>query len=409
MAHVEDRWHRTVKGPDGNTRKERSPRYGTGLRWRARYEDPDGRGRNRSFATKVMAEKFLTEVEHSKNVGTYRDPDAGRVTLRAYALDWLAARTCDPATRQVYEGHLDHHILPGLGGERLDQLAARPTKVQAFVAGLVMAPSTARQILGTLSRIMAAAVDDALIARNPCRAASVRAPKQAQRKVVPWTRPEVAAVRAGLPQRYRAMADAGAGLGLRQGELFGLAVENVDFLRKVVHVRLQVRLIGTRRVFAPPKGGRERDVPLPDPVAVALAEHIRLHPPTSVTLPWRVPDGPRRTARLLFRSTDGNALLRSSFNNVWRRSCEAAGVAVAQPGDHAGMHQLRHRYASVLLAGGVDVRTLSEYLGHHDPGFTLRVYSHLLPSAEGRARRAIEAALAQDHVPGTSQEGESIP
>lgn len=55
---------------------------------------------------------------------------------------------------------------------------------------------------------------------------------------------------------------------------------------------------------------------------------------------------------------------------------------------------MRHYYASVLLAGGVDIKALSEYLGHHDPGFTLRIYAHLMPSAEGRARKAIEDALA---------------
>jgi integrase len=393
VAHVEDRW-------------KRAGRRGTGRRWRARYLDLDGRERSRSFGRKIDAERFLAEVEHSMVTGSYRDPDAGRVTLRAYAADWLASRTCDPATRQVYEGHIGHHIVPALGGERLDQLAARPTKTQAFVAGLDMAPTTARQVLGTLSRIMAAAVDDGLISRNPCKAASVRAPKAARPKVQPWSGPQVAAVRAGLPGRLRGLADAGAGLGLRQGELFGLAVENIDFLRKVVHVRLQVRLIGTRRVLAPPKGGREREVPLPDPVAVALAEHIRLYPPAAVELPWRVPDGPKRTARLLFRSTDGGALLRSSFNNTWRKAVRSAGLA---PGQRAGTHQLRHRYASVLLAGGVDIRALSEYLGHHDPAFTLRVYAHLMPSAEGRARRAVEAALADSDGPGTAREVNPAP
>ena len=58
-----------------------------------------------------------------------------------------------------------------------------------------------------------------------------------------------------------------------------------------------------------------------------------------------------------------------------------------------GLHQLRHLYSSALLAGGVDIRALSEYLGHHDPAVTLRIYAHLMPSARGRALRAIEAAL----------------
>jgi site-specific recombinase XerD len=58
------------------------------------------------------------------------------------------------------------------------------------------------------------------------------------------------------------------------------------------------------------------------------------------------------------------------------------------------MHALRHHYASILLAGGVDIRAVSEYLGHHDPAFTLRIYAHLMPGADDRARRAVEKALA---------------
>lgn len=58
MAHIEDRWFRIVTGADGRRCRERTPRHGNGLRWRARYLDPD----SRSFAAKVMAEKFLSQL-----------------------------------------------------------------------------------------------------------------------------------------------------------------------------------------------------------------------------------------------------------------------------------------------------------------------------------------------------------
>jgi integrase len=67
-----------------------------------------------------------------------------------------------------------------------------------------------------------------------------------------------------MPARYRAPADAGAGLGLRQGEAFGLAAGDTDFRHRVVHIRRQVRIVGSTLCFAPPKGGKERDIPLPD-------------------------------------------------------------------------------------------------------------------------------------------------
>ena len=84
----------------------------------------------------------------------------------------------------------------------------------------------------------------------------------------------VAAVAAALPDRYRAVMAVAAGLGLRQGECFGLAVDDVDFLRGVVHVGRQVRIVGNRLVFAPPKTGKTRDVPLPESVALRLAAYL---------------------------------------------------------------------------------------------------------------------------------------
>jgi integrase len=157
----------------------------------------------------------------------------------------------------------------------LGRLAARLSLIQSFVAGLAradVAESYVRVILGSLSGALGAAVADQLIPRNPC--ASVRAPRPGRARVIPWTAERVAAVRAGLPAHYAALADAGAGLGLRQGEGFGLAVDDVDFLRRMVHVRRQVRIVGGKLVFAAPKGGKERDVPLPDTVALRLSAHI---------------------------------------------------------------------------------------------------------------------------------------
>jgi len=103
---------------------------------------------------------------------------------------------------------------------------------------------------------------------------------------------------------------------------------------------------------------------------------------------------------------NGGAINPSTFNTMaWRPARNAAGIA------EGGLHEMRHLFASALLAGGVDIRALSEYLGHHDATVTLRIYAHLMPSARGRALRAIKAAFAEargePHGPGTAQTGES--
>ena len=79
---------------------------------------------------------------------------------------------------------------------------------------------------------------------------------------------------------------------------------------------------------------------------------------------------------------------RNYFNpKVWKPALILAGV---EPTRENGMHALRHFYASVLLDAGESVRALAEYLGHADPGFTLRVYTHLMPASEERTKRAVD-------------------
>ncbi|BCJ29605.1 tyrosine-type recombinase/integrase [Actinocatenispora sera] len=72
------------------------------------------------------------------------------------------------------------------------------------------------------------------------------------------------------------------------------------------------------------------------------------------------------------------------------------GLAGIERSRATGVHALRHFYASALLDAGENIKSLSSYLGHHDPGFTLRVYTHLMPSSEDRARRAIDSVLGGD-------------
>ncbi|MFE3660529.1 integrase [Streptomyces sp. NPDC059165] len=71
------------------------------------------------------------------------------------------------------------------------------------------------------------------------------------------------------------------------------------------------------------------------------------------------------------------------------------------------MHALRHLYASVLLDAVEGITALGEYLGHHDPGFALRTYTHLMPSSETRTRAAVDAVWAApvaDDGPETAHE-----
>lgn len=155
---------------------------------------------------KAAADSFTASVETDKSRGSYIDPKAGRMRLQEYGYAWLGSQTVDPSTREVVELRLRLHVYPTLGTTSL--AALRPSQVQAWPGGLqqVLAPRCVRVIFANLSVVLAAAVDDERIVRNPCRAASVRPPGVPPGKVVPWTPEQVAAVRHALPVRHRAMA-----------------------------------------------------------------------------------------------------------------------------------------------------------------------------------------------------------
>ncbi|MCX5582109.1 tyrosine-type recombinase/integrase [Streptomyces erythrochromogenes] len=403
-GHIQDRWFKTETRPDGKARRVKSDRHGTGMRYRARYVSPSGAEKSRSFPDKQrrLAEAWLTQIAADMSRGQYVDPTAGKVTFQDYAKTWLASQTTEMSTIDAIDQRFRLHIFPHIGHRPLS--AFLPAHIRAWgrlLQDAGLAPSYQRVIFANVSAVFGAAVDDGIIHRNPCRAASVRPPRRDVRRLKPWPSERVLAVRAALPVPYRKTVDIGGGCGLRQGEIFGLAVDEIDFLGGVVHVVRQVKMVRAKLVFAPPKGGKVRDVPLPDSVAFELAEHITQQPPLAVTLPWKTPDGPLVTASLIFYSRERKAVNRNFFNmRVWKPALVAAGVIPPrEPGERFtqsrehGMHALRHFYASVLLDAGENVKALSEYLGHSDPGFTLRTYTHLMPNSQARARRAVDGVF----------------
>ncbi|WP_055715439.1 tyrosine-type recombinase/integrase [Streptomyces torulosus] len=410
-GHIQDRWFKTATNPDGKTARVKSDRHGSGLRYRARYIGPDGTEKSKSFpdGKKRLAEKWLSAIETDMTRGQYVDPSAGKVTFKDFATAWLASQTTDPSTIVNMELRFRLHAFPYIGSRSMT--AFQPTHIRTWARALMdsgMAASYQRTVFANVSAVFGAAVDDGIISRNPCRAGSVRAPKLDPRKIKPWSHDRVVAVRGGLPEQYATTVDLGAGCGLRQGEIFGLAVDEVDFDGGALHIARQVKLVGPQMVFAPPKGGKLRDVPLPEVVSDALATHVTRRPPIDVTLPWKTPDGPPVTAKLLFYSRERKALNRNYFNMyLWKPALIAGGVIPERapgerfkPSREHGMHALRHYYASVLLDSGENIKALAEYLGHSDPGFTLRTYTHLMPNSRDRARRAIDSAFGKGVSPG---------
>jgi integrase len=390
MADIDDRWYRTTKGPSGKPLRVPTVRHGKGKRWDVRWRDDAGRQRHKAFDRKADAERFLAQVTADLARGAYFDPRAGRVAFRTYAEQWRAAQVHRATTAAQVETHMRRHVYPTFGDRSL--ASVRPSEVQAWVRGLEqrLAPSTIEVVYSFVAGVFRAAVRDRLIIATPC--VDVRLPKREPKRVEPLATERVEALIAAMPDRYRALVLLAAGTGLRQGECFGLEVDDVDWLHRALRVAQQLVLMpGGAPYIAPLKTPASyRTVPLPRVVIDALTAHLAAFPATEVeVLDTIVRPAPKlRSATLLFTTSAGLPLRRTRFSGVWRTAAKAARLP-----EFVTFHDLRHYYASLLIQHGESVKVVQKRLGHKSAVETLDTYSHLWPDSEDRTREAVDLVL----------------
>jgi integrase len=349
-------------------------------KYRARWREyPHGPQHVRHFDRKADAQRFLDGIMGDLARGLYIDPASGRMPFRSYAEEWRRAQMHRPSTAAQCETYLRLHAYPAMGERPIGSI--RRSEIQGWVKDRseVLAPGSVELVYRWVSTIFKAAVGDRLIAVSPC--GGIKLPKQDRGEIVPLAIEAVEALADAVPERYRALILLAAGTGLRQGECFGLTVDRVDFLRRLVRVDRQ--LIGvTAGVphFGPPKSQAGfRTVPMPVVVTETLAVHLTQFEPGA--------------HNLVFTNSKGSPLRRSTFGDTWRRAVDAAPVPSGTT-----FHDLRHFYASLLIAHGCSVKAVQKRLGHQSAVETLDTYSHLWPDSDDETRDAIDAAFSTNEI-----------
>jgi integrase len=330
-------------------------------RYQARYRAGDGRthGARTTFATRREAEQYLAVVETDLLRGTWLDPTSGDIRLDAYAPRWIRERPVElqPRTLEIYDGLLRKHIYPAFGETALcDVSSAAVRSWHASLRADGVGAVTVAKAYRLLKAIMATAVDDELIARNPCRLRNAGVERTPERK--PPSLAEVEAIAAAIEPRYRALVLLGAWSGLRWGELAGLSRQRIDRLHGVVHViDSMVQLNGGKRFIGPPKSAAGRRT-------VAVPPH--LWPEIEAHLASYVAADP---TALVFTKASGVSLDRNNFHTMWRRATQKAGV----PDYH--FHDLRHLAATLAAVSGATTRELMHRMGHSSSRAAL-IYQH---------------------------------
>lgn len=387
---VYDRWHKTFPKEYEPTCDEHrlvpTKDHGKGKRWQVRWYDNTGKQRKANFSKKVGKNPKIHADAFDKQVQSLEETQFSVTeTVRSNGERWLKNRLVSDGTLYGMENRAENHIFGPLGDIRLIELYNDPDQIQRWIKELLdggLSPGTVRNIVLDFSSMLTYARHQKLIPGNPITDSPlVTIPKRSQVRVRPFSVHQLNTIREALSHRHRILVEAGSGLGTRIGETMGLSPDDIQ--EGEVHITRQVKVINRSgdRVFAPPKGGKTRVVPLPHTVA----EYLKDLPTYMVTYPWEKADGKPVAVRLYLKES-----LRV-LTPIWKKALKDAGLSY---GPRENMfHKLRHTYASRLLKAGVDIRTLSVYLGHDDPGFTLRIYTHFLTGSGDDARQAIDRQM----------------
>lgn len=296
-----------------------------------------------------------------------------RETFKSYADRWLETRPLKPRTKQLYEMHLAKN-LKALHHRKLGEISTDDLRfVVSTMSARGLSASTIRGALVPVSAMFSTLVSDGLVEHNPVRRlerGELPAPRRTQKRIL--TADEAKKLIDSTPKRWKAYVALGLLAGLRQSEALGLRWEDVSD----THLRVE-RQLGRDRQVASLKGkegdDKAREVELSQALRKLLLEH-------------RLLTGNRDG--FVFQTADGRPQEHRNARRAFDVACERAGLDITY-------HQLRHNFASALIASGADVTFVSHQLGHSRPSITLDVYSHLFSAtrSSGSAARAIDMAF----------------
>ncbi len=321
------------------------------------------------------AERIAIEIQARVNAGLVGGGViAKRSTFGEFADKWLAIRIARPTTLRRDKGLINTYLRPAFGSTLLNAITVEDIRALLAKVTKKRSPSTSRRLLAVLGKMFADAARSDYVRQNPVEKLDRGDKPQARKNARAIDLDELLNVLKTLPGRWSAFALVAALTGLRWGEIASLEWTDVDSDAGKIHVR-RATPAGTRGPQDPKSLMSQRSIDVLWPVRQALL------------------DFPQR-GRLIFPGARGGPLNHSWFHrNIWRDS-------TLKLGSRLRFHDLRHGFASLLLAWGEPILYVSQQLGHSSAAFTLSTYAHLIQQGrrldqEATMRRLFEAAMGE--------------
>jgi integrase len=343
-------------------------------RFAACYRDPEGRQRSAgTYSSRRAAERAAHREEAKVREGAWHDHSRGQVTFAEYVQTvWLPSKQVETSTLAAYRSYLDKHFLPTFGKRPMGKVL--PSEVQRWVTTATahgLSAASVRKYHTMLHSIFERALRDRVVTFNPC--AHTELPKVVKTKRRTLTPHEYDAILTALPVQHRLMVETAINTGLRWGELIALkpchlnlAAGKLTVEETIVEVSTKNSPTGVRMLTKPyPKDNEARTMGLPADLVDQLTRWI--------TTRHLGPDD------LLFATRDGTPISRNTFRTrTWLPAVKASGVDF-----DVRVHDLRHAHASWLLAGGSDLKSVMDRMGHAQITTTQK-YLHTLPDADAK-------------------------
>lgn len=344
--------------------------------WLVRWRDADGKSREKSYPWnfKTVANDYAAKVEGDKIQGVREVTST--VKFGEYAEKVIRQRTGTDGSKQRYRSVLRLH-LGDLSGRKLATVAQDRSGIKTLLLETLPDKGVGRAQIALCQVVITSTVAEAVRENEIPRhnLSGIRPPAKDEtvndELIAMCTNAMVEKLAAGMPPELALTIWLARGCGLRQSEAKAVKITDFDPYLTTLTLARQVSSGTSTSVLKSRKPGETRTLPVPVYVAERVREHVAA---------FGTHDG------YLFTGQVSRFVSTSTFGRAWRTARDAAGL----PAEFV-YHDLRHVYASHMLANGIDLPAVSKWLGHRSVDITAKIYAHSLPKTFDRAREFLDS------------------
>ncbi len=331
-----------------------------------------------------LAFEFAVEFERKCKGMTSLNENMRFVDMCEWFIDNYAKNELKEITAYNYESQIKNHLLPELGNIKLKDFT--PAKITAFFSTRDYAPATCRKVYIIMQSVFARAVEQGFLKETPCTKAVILPKTKSAKEKKPFLDEKQAKELLCMVQDYSQFNTIIKVLlytGMRSGECLALRWQDIDFQNHTIHIENTMTDVGGKRWLQPPKTATSnRFIGLSDVLADILREHKKQQEVKKEFFGslYKHPE-------MVFTTEDGDYIVRTTLNTRFRHFVSNTSF------EFATLHTLRHCNATLLINSGIDLKIVSELLGHSDVSTTANIYADVLQSSKAKVANLISLKL----------------